>query len=394
VQQQIIAEAGRFNVINCGRRFGKDVMAIDRLIESALHGYPTAWFAPTYKQLVEVWRTLSDTLAPVTARRSEQTHRLELLTKGVIDMWSLDSPDVARGRAYKRVVINEAAMIAGLQNAWEQVIRPTLADYQGDAWFPSTPKGFNYFKALYDRGQDSEQPDWKSWTYPTSSNPFIAQSEIDAAQRELPESTFAQEYLAAFVSDETSVFRRLLEAATLQPQAPIEGHQYVVGCDWGKVSDFSVFSVIDATTRSQVFLDRSNRIDYVVQVQRLKALCDRYKPALVVCETNAMGQAIVEWVQRAKLPLWGWNTNQASKQRMIEDLALAFEQNHLHILKDPVQLAELQAYEAVRTPSGMLRYSAPEGQHDDTVIGLALAWQAAKEPLRNRPQQIDFRFAQ
>ena len=27
-----------------------------------------------------------------------------------------------------------------------------------------------------------------------------------------------------------------------------------------------------------------------------------------------------------------------------------------------------------RLPSGMLRYSAPEGMHDDTVMSLALAW--------------------
>ena len=28
-----------------------------------------------------------------------------------------------------------------------------------------------------------------------------------------------------------------------------------------------------------------------------------------------------------------------------------------------------------RLPSGMMRYSAPDGMHDDTVMALALAWQ-------------------
>jgi len=28
-----------------------------------------------------------------------------------------------------------------------------------------------------------------------------------------------------------------------------------------------------------------------------------------------------------------------------------------------------------RLPSGMVRYSAPAGLHDDTVMALALAWQ-------------------
>ncbi len=29
-----------------------------------------------------------------------------------------------------------------------------------------------------------------------------------------------------------------------------------------------------------------------------------------------------------------------------------------------------------RLPSGLLRYGAPEGMHDDMVMSLALAWQA------------------
>ena len=35
-----------------------------------------------------------------------------------------------------------------------------------------------------------------------------------------------------------------------------------------------------------------------------------------------------------------------------------------------------QAYEMDKTPSGMVRYGAPEGMHDDCVMSLALAWAA------------------
>jgi hypothetical protein len=40
------------------------------------------------------------------------------------------------------------------------------------------------------------------------------------------------------------------------------------------------------------------------------------------------------------------------------------------------------AYESERLPSGIMRYGAPEGQHDDTVIAVALAWYGASEALR------------
>ena len=35
-----------------------------------------------------------------------------------------------------------------------------LMDLQGEGWFLSTPKGMNYFKALYDRGQDPQREEW------------------------------------------------------------------------------------------------------------------------------------------------------------------------------------------------------------------------------------------
>ena len=39
-------------------------------------------------------------------------------------------------------------------------------------------------------------------------------------------------------------------------------------------------------------------------------------------------------------------------------------------------IGELAAYQAEKLPSGLLRYGAPSGQHDDTVMALAVAWSA------------------
>ena len=45
-QARIVAESRRFNVLACGRRFGKTVLLLDRLIPVLLTGRPCAWFAP------------------------------------------------------------------------------------------------------------------------------------------------------------------------------------------------------------------------------------------------------------------------------------------------------------------------------------------------------------
>ena len=71
----------------------------------------------------------------------------------------------------------------------------------------------------------------------------------------------------------------------------------------------------------------------------------------------------------------------ATKAAAIDALALAFEQRVLTIIPDPVLVGELQAFEMERLPSGMFRYGAPSGMHDDTVMALAMAWQACAKPV-------------
>src|SRR5690242_14392848 len=90
-QQTILERAKRFNVLRCGRRFGKttfgEVLAID---PPALTGFPVGWFAPTHKILSDAWREILALTEPIIARKDEQDHRVEFVTGGSIDFWSLD----------------------------------------------------------------------------------------------------------------------------------------------------------------------------------------------------------------------------------------------------------------------------------------------------------------
>lgn len=371
-QRQVKAEAGRFNVLNCGRRWGKNVLGEDLLCRPALGGKPCAWFAPTYKLLVPTWAHLTSTYQPVTLHANGSEHRLELITGGVIEMWSLQDVDAGRGRAYARVVIDEAAMVPRLLDAWQASIRPTLTDHVGDAWFLSTPKGRNGFWRLYQKARSD--PDWRGWTRTSYENPHIRASELDAQREGLPERIFAQEIMAAFLDDAGGVFRKVVDAATLDEQPPIPGHQYIMGVDWGKSNDFTSLTVMDVTAKQEAAQDRFNQIDWSLQRGRLRALYERYKPTTIIAETNSIGEPNIEALRAEGLPVQGFTTTNASKAQIIEGLSLAFETGALRIINDPVSVGELQAYELERLPSGLVRYGAPEGMHDDTVISKALAW--------------------
>jgi hypothetical protein len=212
---------------------------------------------------------------------------------------------------------------------------------------------------------------------PTSANPYVDPAELEAARLDLTEAAFNQEYLALFVNWEGSVFRRVGEAATARlGMARQDGHEYVIGCDWGRSNDYTVFLVVDVTAQAVVAMDRSNRVDYTIQCERLKALAEQWQPKQIIAEQNSVGQPVIEQLDRDGLPIQPFTTTNASKAQAIEALALAFERGEIRILNDPVLVSELVAYQAERLPSGLLRYGAPGSQHDDAVMALAMAWTA------------------
>ena len=172
------------------------------LAERALAGQPVAYLCPTYKMLTQVWRDLT---ALVPGRRLVSEYRLELDSGGSIDMWSGDdAANAIRGRKYALVIVDEAALIPGLKDAWEKSIRPTLTDLKGSAWFISTPRRGGTFEEMYQRGQ-ADDAEWASWQMPTSSNPYIDPEEIAAARGGMSEASFAQEYEADFESAESDL---------------------------------------------------------------------------------------------------------------------------------------------------------------------------------------------
>ena len=133
-QEQILAERKRFNVLDCGRRFGKSVLAGNLLIDEACEGQPCAYFAPTYKLLEGTYKELLVALSPVI-RKKHDNQFIELITGGIIEFWSLENPLAGRSRKYKLAIVDEAAFNRNLWQSWTEAIRPTLTDLKGDAWF-------------------------------------------------------------------------------------------------------------------------------------------------------------------------------------------------------------------------------------------------------------------
>lgn len=380
-QQAIAASSARFRVLACGRRFGKTSYAVEELARVALTGQPVAYFSQTYKAVIEVWRELRAHLARHTERASEQEKRIDLKGGGVIECWSLDSPDSPLGRNYALIVFDEAA-IHRSADTWPRVIRPLLTDRKGRALFLSTPRGKNWFWELYAKGLDPLQTEWASFQYPTTANPFIDPAEVESARLDMPDRLFRQEYLAEFQDGDSGVFRGVQALSTLTRQGRVDGHKYAFGVDWGKAHDYTAISVLDLTTGEQVALDRFNQIDWSLQRGRVRALFDEYQPSVIWAEKNSIGDPNIEELRREGLPVKAFQTTAQTKKTLIERLALAFEQRTVKLLADPVQVHELESFEMRQSSAGNWQYSAPDGGHDDTVIALALSVWATYAPTK------------
>lgn len=371
-----MGEAARFNVLECGRRFGKTTLGIDLLINAAIDGYPVAWFAPSYKFLAEVWRDTISLLAPLAPKINQQEKRIDLLTRGSIDFWSLDQPDSGRGRKYKRAIVDEAGIVRSLEQAWQGAIRPTLADLIGDAWFLGTPKGNGYFHRLFSKGISGSDPAWRAWRLPTVANPTIDPAEIEAARRDMPETAFNQEFLGIPADDGGNPFGLEAIAACsvdgLSSKPPV-----AYGVDLAKSHDYTVVCGID-DDGSVCVLERWQG-NWKQTIRKILAIVGD-TPALV--DSTGVGDPIVEGLQQPdasnEMPadfigynFVGFKFTSPSKQQIMEGLAAAIHQGKIRFPRGWL-VNELEMFEYEYRPGGV-RYSAPSGLYDDGVCALALA---------------------
>lgn len=387
VQEEIRTDPARFKVFVAGRRRGKSLLGSVLGLEVAATGGLAWWIWPTHKLGRTGWKRLRRLALQIKlhlpAVEIREVDRAVVFPHGgEVQLRSAEDPDSLVGEGLDRAIFDETGIIQ--ERAWTESVEPALMDCQGDAYFLGTPKGKNWFHGLYRRGQ-AEEADWRAWHQTSFDNPFLAEEEkarvkADHEAGRIPERIWRQEYMAEFIDDAGEVFRRVVEAATVKPaEEPEDGHEYVIGVDWGKHEDFTVLTVVDLTDGAIVYLDRFNQIDYTVQRGRLMALAERFRPVEVVAEKNSMGEPLCEELARDGLPLRPFTTTNATKAKAIEALALAFENGSIKIIPDDVLIGELQAYECEQTASGLPKYGAPSGMHDDCVMSAALAWSRMEE---------------
>lgn len=195
----------------------------------------------------------------------------------------------------------------------------------------------------------------------------IPQSEIETAKRDLPEQAFRELYMAEAADDGGNPFGldHILECVSrgLSRKPPV-----AYGIDLAKKNDYLVVIGLDEDGSVSRFL-RWKGIPWRASIQRIHEEVGEDVPALV--DSTGVGDPVLEELQVGHGNFKGYNFSQVSKQRLMEGLAVSIQSHEVSYPDGPIP-RELESYEYEYTRTGV-RYTAPEGMHDDCVCSLALA---------------------
>ena len=306
--------------------------------------------------------------------RSE--HRVTLIGNRYIWFKSADNPDSLRSEGLDWLWGDEGGQWK--EEAWTLALRPALMDKKGIAWFTGTPKGKNWYFKLWTRGQDPEQTDYESWSYSSLDNPYLDKKEIADFARDMPDMAYRQEILAQFIEDIGSVFRAVETCIKEGLEAPKTNKRYVMGVDLAKYQDFTVVSVLDSDGHLCHF-DRFGELDWVFQRKRVVNISRNYNNARLLIDSTGLGDPIYDELKREQVSVEGYKFTNASKKDLIENLSIKIENREISYPQVPALINELKMFGYTIGTTGLVRYSAPEGYHDDCVISLALAcWLVSK----------------
>ena len=354
------------------------------------------WVAPYFNLAQLGWRRFKAEIPEVTIKRENRRDQMiEMVNRSTLYFKSADSPDSLVGEGIDFVIIDEAARVK--ERVWHEAIRPNLSDpgRMGHMCMASTPLGVNWFYREWLKGVSGVK-EYESWGmpvveipithekildtrggFPSWSNPHFKTSELESALR-LPPRVFLQEYAGRFLEDMGTVFRGVISAIDGEFERPIKGEKYYAGVDLGKISDYTVICVVNEAGHIVQFL-RFREKSWPIQVNEIIRVAKDYNDATIMIDSTGLGDPIYDFIRLRYSNIQSLKFSGQSKKEIIENLAMAIQTGKFTYPEIPELIEELSLFGVEQSASGNIRYEAPEGFHDDCVIGAALAaWAVVK----------------
>jgi phage FluMu gp28-like protein len=295
-----------------------------------------------------------------------------------------------RGYTSNLAILDEANFIPKI--IIDSVIRPTtITKPDARIIMLSTPwtRDHPFYDAL-------TKPDlgFKTYTWPTSINPQITKEKLERERRTIGEYDFNREYNAQFIDDQFSYFpSKLILTCTDDYTLNDESHipatrkgEYYVGIDFGKHNDHSTIAITEELRNHSlrlVYLQEFQlETPYTTVIATIHTLQAAYKFRSGHLDQTGVGEAPYEQIREFAPTIRGITLTTRVKQDILGKLRLKMENHEITIPREPQRLlTQLTQQRCEPTPSGNLKFTHPQGTHDDLAWAFALAVHSYHGPL-------------
>jgi phage FluMu gp28-like protein len=369
--------------VNAGRQSGKTALSQQQALYWSLSKSKmiTYWVSPVASQAQKVYKQILEMIVNTPFIKSYKGSQgdIEIVFKNnsVIKFRSGAQENSLRGESVDYLIIDEAAFIK--ESTYQEILLPMLNVRGKKVLIISTPKGKNWFFRQYNRGIIGEDG-CMSYKFTSLENPYSNPRIIQSAKDSMPSLLYRQEYLGEFV-DNAAVIENIEELAIVnQINSPVPGDTYYIGIDVALKSDYNV-TVIMNQHDEVVHMDRVNNISAPALKERLVSIFNLWKPIKIYIEENNQGLPIIQDLKQIHKirNIQGFLTTSKSKPEIINHLINAFASKKIMIIDDDVLKSELEMFTMSISPSGHVKFAAPDGFHDDCVMALAIAWECLQK---------------
>ena len=398
-QQAVINEikdskgSGKTVVVKSRRQVGKSVLIANLLLYYAINykGTKNYVLSPTLKQGKNIYKSIINAISGCGIIKSKNATDLfiTLINGSSISVKSAEQKESLRGETCTGILcIDECAYIS---SEVYNIVKPWCDFHKAVTLMVSTPfvkSGF--FWEYYNHGLNKEYNcvsiDWSDEKYQDDMDFILPPSKLEEYKKLLPKNVFLTDYLGIFIDDDGTVFTDFKKC--INKNEIKDSDKLYLGIDWaaGVESDDTVVVAFNQYGK-QVYLDYFNKLTPTQQIDRIEKFIVQYKNQIVVVQTelNSLGTPLTDFLKnRPQLKtiinkFVGFNTTNQSKNAIVQNLQLAFEQKEIEILEDEKQSRELATYTAeYNAKTRNVSYNAPNGLHDDICIAMMLAYDAYK----------------
>ena len=398
-QQAVINEvkdakgSGKTVVVKSRRQVGKSVLIANLLLYYAINykGTKNYVLSPTLKQGKNIYKSIINAISGCGIIKSKNATDLfiTLINGSSISIKSAEQKESLRGETCTGILcIDECAYIS---SEVYNIVKPWCDFHKAVTLMVSTPfvkSGFfwEYYNHGLNREYNCVSIDWSDEKYQDDMDFILPPSKLEEYKKLLPKNVFLTDYLGIFIDDDGTVFTDFKKC--INKNEIKDSDKLYLGIDWaaGVESDDTVIVAFNQYGK-QVYLDYFNKLTPTQQIDRIEKFIVQYKNQIAVVQTelNSLGTPLTDFLKnRPQLKtiinkFVGFNTTNQSKNAIVQNLQIAFEQKEIEILEDEKQNRELATYTAeYNAKTRNVSYNAPNGLHDDICIAMMLAYDAYK----------------